>query len=341
MSSERLNIDKIAKLALVSRSVVSRVLNNHPNVSDEARKRVMDVVTKYNYRPSSVARSLATDSMFEIGIFATRRGDEALGNGFWTLLHLGIFEECIKRGYFVTLSFISTRMKKKAYNFLLNERRFDGYILLTQEVADLVYDVINERKIPTVLVGQNDNNKIFSIDVDNHTGGYKAAKHLIDLGHKNIGIILAGLNLKETTDRLDGYKSALRDSNIDIEEGNIIMGDYSQRFGYETMYCWLKEKPRMTAVFCASDTLAMGALLALYKSKVRVPDDFSVIGFDDLNFSKYLIPPLTTIQQPIFKKGKKAAKLLIDQIEKKVTDPFNINLEPELIVRESSAKLMG
>jgi len=336
---QKLNIDKIAKLALVSRSVVSRVLNNHPNVSDEARKRVMDVVTKYDYRPSAVARSLATDSMFEIGIFATRRGDEALGNGFWTLLHLGIFEECIKRGYFVTLSFISIRMKKKVYDFLLNERRFDGYILLTQEVADLVYNVINERNIPNVLVGHNDNSKIFSIDVDNYTGGYKATKHLIDIGHKNIGIILAGSNLKETTDRLGGYKSALLESNIEIEEGNIIMGDYSQRFGYETMYCWLKEKTEMTAVFCASDTLAMGALLALYKSNVLVPKEFSIVGFDDLNFSKYLIPPLTTIQQPIFKKGKKAAKLLIDQIEKKITDPVNINLEPELIVRESTSGL--
>ncbi|HMB98436.1 MAG TPA: LacI family DNA-binding transcriptional regulator [Balneolaceae bacterium] len=339
---EKLNIDKIAKLALVSRSVVSRVLNNHPNVSDEARKRVMDVVTKYNYRPSSVARSLATDSMFEIGIFATRRGDEALGNGFWTLLHLGIFEECIKRGYFVTLSFLSTKMKDEAYNFVLNERRFDGYILLTQEVTDLVYNVINDRNIPTVLVGHADKNEgIFSIDVDNIAGGYKATKHLIGLGHKKIGIILAGMNLKESVDRLKGYKRAMSESDLPINEDYIAIGDYSQRFGYETMHCWLQDHPEMTGLFCASDTLAMGALLALYKSNVQVPEQFSVIGFDDLNFSKYLAPPLTTIQQPIFKKGKKAARLLIDQIEKKVTDPININLEPELIIRESSGRIAG
>jgi len=336
----RLNIDKIAKLALVSRSVVSRVLNNHPNVSMEARKRVMDVVEKYDYRPSSVARSLATDNMFEIGIFATRRGDEALGNGFWTLLHLGIFEECIKRGYFVTLSFISTKMKDEAYNFVLNERRFDGYILLTQEVADLVFEVISKRKIPTVLVGHNEENcGIFSIDVDNLAGGYKATKHLIELGHKEIGIMLAGMNLKESVDRLKGYKRAMKEAGLAVSNENIAIGDYSQRFGYETMHCWLNDKPQLTAVFCASDTLAMGALLALYKSNINVPKQFSIVGFDDLNFSKYLIPPLTTIQQPIFKKGKKAAKLLIDQIEKKVTDPVSINLEPELIIRESSGRI--
>ncbi|MGF1670914.1 MAG: LacI family DNA-binding transcriptional regulator, partial [Balneolaceae bacterium] len=286
---EKLNIDKVAKLALVSRSVVSRVLNNHPNVSKEARERVMDVVEKYKYRPNSAARSLATDSTFEIGILATRRGDEALGNGFWTMLHLGIFEECIRRGYFVNLSFVSTKMKDEVYNFIVNERRFDGYILLTQEVSDLVFEVLNERNIPTVLVGDDTSNKdIHSIDVDNFTGGYKATRHLIELGHKNIGIILAGLNLNETVDRLEGYKSALLESNIDIDEGNIIMGDYSQRFGYETMYSWIKQKPEMTAVFCASDTLAMGAILALYKCDVKIPDQFSVIGFDDLNFSKYL-----------------------------------------------------
>jgi LacI family transcriptional regulator len=170
---------------------------------------------------------------------------------------------------------------------------------------------------------------------------YKATKHLIGLGHKKIGIILAGMNLKESVDRLKGYKRAMSESDLPINEDHVSIGDYSQRFGYETMHCWLQDHPEMTGLFCASDTLAMGALLALYKSNVQVPEQFSVIGFDDLNFSKYLTPPLTTIQQPIFKKGKKAARLLIDQIEKKVTDPININLEPELIIRESSGRIAG
>ena len=336
----KLNIDKIAELAYVSRSVVSRVLNNRPNVSEEARERVMEVVKKYNYRPSSVARSLATDSMFEVGVFATRRGDEALGNGFWTMLHLGIFEECIKRGYFVTLSFISTKMKEEAYNFVLNERRFDGYILLTQEVSDLVYDVIQQKNIPTVLVGHDAKNEgLFSIDVDNLSGGYKATKHLIDLGHEHIGIILASMNLRESVNRLDGYKKAMEEAGLPVNDELIVSGDYSQHFGCATMRKWLKERPELTAVFCASDTLAMGAQLAVYKNGYKVPDDYSIIGFDNLNFTKYLTPPLTTIQQPIFEKGVKAAKLLIDQIDNKVKKVVNLNLEPELIVRESTGKV--
>ena len=123
---EKLNIDKVAKLAHVSRSVVSRVLNNHANVSDVARERVMKVVRKYNYRPNSVARSLATNSTHEIGVLVTQSEDEALGNAFWMQMHRGIFEESRQRGYFVSLSYVSKSNSKELYNFIINERRLAG-----------------------------------------------------------------------------------------------------------------------------------------------------------------------------------------------------------------------
>ncbi len=333
---KKLSIDQVAELAYVSRSVVSRVLNNHPNVSDEARERVLEVVKKYNYRPSSVARGLATNQSYEIGILAPRRCDEALANGFWSMLHLGIFEECIDKGYFVTMSPISTDRNAEINENIIDDKRLDGYILLTQEVTDFVINKLNEREIPTVLVGHGkDNPDINSVDVDNFAGGYQATKHLIELGHEKIGVIMASLDMKESVDRIEGCKKALTDAGLDIPDEYIAMGDYSQKHGMDTMHRWLKNGVDLSAVFCTSDTLAMGALLALNRENVSVPEEISVIGFDDLPFSQYTIPPLTTIQQPIYDKGKRAASLLINQIENEDAEIVHEDLEPELIIRES------
>ena len=336
----KLSIDQVAELAFVSRSVVSRVLNNRPNVSDEAKQRVMKVVKEHNYHPSSVARGLATNKNYEIGILAPRRCDEALGNGFWSLLHLGIFEECIQKGYFVTMSPISTDKNAEINEHILDDKRLDGYILLTQEVTDFVINKISERAIPMVMVGHDEQNKnIASIDINNFSGVYKSTTHLVELGHHRIGAIMASPNMKESSDRINGYKQALNDANLTVDEQHIFVDDYSQKHGYDTMKQWINEGLDITAVVCTSDTLAMGAILALHEENISVPEQFSVVGFDDLPFAQYMIPPLTTVQQPIYEKGKRAASLLVEQIESKNTGVVHENLEPNLIIRESTAAL--
>lgn len=333
---EKLNIDKVAKLAHVSRSVVSRVLNNHPNVSDVARDRVMEVVKKYNYKPNSVARSLATNSSHEIGVLVTQSGNEALGNTFWMQIHLGIFEESKNRGYFVSLSYISDHEKENLFDFILNERQMDGYILLTQEVTDMVGEKLLEEEIPTVLVGHVPRKeKISSVDVDNIKGGELATEHLIGLGHQQIGIMLASLDIKESKDRLKGFKSAHQQAGLDVDQAHIKVVDYQFKAGYDTMEQWIEEGTDITAVFCASDTLAMGALLAARQHGKKIPEDFAIVGFDDLSFAEFTYPPLTTIKQPIYQKGQTAARLLIDQIENKDTQTEKINLGPTLVVRDS------
>lgn len=335
---KKLSIDEVAKFAYVSRSVVSRVLNDHPNVSDEARERVMEVIKKYNYKPSSVARGLATKQSYEIGILAPRRSDEALANGFWSLLHLGIFEECIQQGYFVSMSPISTELENDIEEHVLDNKRLDGFILLTQEITDIVANKLIKRESPLVLVGHGpDNPNIPSVDVDNFAGAFKATSHLIDLGHKNIGIVLASLDMQETYERLEGYKKALSDHDIQVQGEYISTGDYCQKHGFETMEHWAKKEDEITAVFCASDTLAMGVLSALDQVNIAVPEEMALVGFDDLPFAQYTIPSLTTIKQPIYEKGKIAASLLINQIENKnSSNPVvHVDLEPELIIRKS------
>ena len=337
---EKLNIDKVAKLAHVSRSVVSRVLNNHPNVSDVARERVMNIVKKYNYRPNSVARSLATNSSHEIGVLVTQSEDEALGNAFWMQMHRGIFEESKKRGYFVSLSYVSPGNSDGLNNFILNDRRLDGYILLTQEVTDMIGRELFDKNIPIVLVGHvPKKKKISSVDVDNFIGGKLAAKHLLQLGHKKIGVMLASLDMKESKDRLKGFKEAHQEAGIDLSDDRIEIVDYQFKAGYRTMKEWIESDNDFTAVFCASDTIAMGALLAARELDKKVPEDYSIVGFDDLSFAEFTYPPLTTIHQPIFQKGRKAAELLINEIENEDTERQKINLDPQLVIRESCGAL--
>jgi LacI family transcriptional regulator len=332
---QNMTIDRVAELAYVSRSVVSRVLNDHPNVSDEARERVREVIEEHDYRPNSMARSLATDRSYEIGILTPRRGDESLANGYWPLLYSGIFEQCLERGYFVSLSMVSLEMKDKISD-RAGDTRFDGYMLITQEVTEIVGDVLRDRDVPAVLIGHHSEwADLHSIDIDNTTGGYKAGAHLCELGHEDIGVILGNPQLRETADRREGLRAALEEAGRTVPDERVAVGDYSQESGYEVVNRWAAGESVPSGLFCASDTMAMGALLALNEGGYDVPGDVAVVGFDGLPSSRYTIPPLTTVRQPVYEKGKEAANVLIDEIEEEGSAPVHRALEPELVVRKS------
>lgn len=331
-----MTIDQVAELAYVSRSVVSRVLNGHPNVSDEARKRVQKVIEEHDYQPSSVARSLATDRSFEISVLTPRRGDESLATGYWPLLYSGIFELCLERGYFVSLSMISPDMEESV-NERVQDQRFDGHVLITQEVTDLLeVGIFESRDVPAVLIGRDPEwPGLSSVDIDNVAGGYKAGKHLCSLGHEEIGVILGTEQLAETTERRNGLERALNEAGCGVTDERVAYTDYSQEKGYETVRQWAEADQLPSALFCAGDTIAMGALLALYESGHQVPEDVAVVGFDGLPASQYTVPPLTTVRQPVYEKGKQAAERLLNRIESSDDASSHTELEPELVVRAS------
>lgn len=330
-----LTIDQVAELAYVSRSVVSRVLNDHPNVSEEARKRVVDVIEEHDYRPSSVARSLATDRSFEISVLTPRRGDESMANGYWPLLYSGIFERCLKRGYFVSLSMVSEEVEDEIQN-QARDSRFDGYVLVTTEVTDLVASFLKESEAPVTLIGRAPGwDSISSVDIDNEKGGYEAGRHLCTLGYEEIGLILGSLALEESGDRRAGIEQALSDAGRSVPDRYVAVGDYSRESGYSIVRDWAERGEMPRALFCTSDTMATGALLALHEADYRVPDDVAVMGFDDLPAAQYTVPPLTTVRQPVYEKGQTAVDLLIDQIESPDAEPVHKELDPELVVRKS------
>jgi len=331
-----MTIDKVAELAYVSRSVVSRVLNGHPNVSDEARRRVEKVIEEHDYRPSSVARSLATDRSFEISVLTPRRGDESLATGYWSLLYSGIFERCLERGYFVSLSMIALGMED-GVNDRIRDKRFDGHIFITQEVTDLIEDsALENQGAPVVLVGRDPEwESVPSLDIDNTAGGYKAGRHLCELGHEAMGLLLGTAQLEETGERRRGFEQALVEHGRALVDERVAYTDYSPRSGYDAVRAWIEDDRMPSALFCAGDTIAMGVLRALDEANYHVPGDVAVVGFDGLPASQYTNPPLTTVRQPVYEKGTRAADTLLDQVESETSASGHVTLEPELVVRQS------
>jgi len=342
---QKLTIDHIAKLAYVSRTVVSRVLNKHPNVGAEARERVMQVIKEYNYIPNAAAQSLAAErrhDTHEISMLVPRGKDQVLADGFWSLLLQGMSEQCINRGYAVSLTVIPEVRETEINQRILHGRTYGGYLLLADEVADLVIPTLQSRGVPTVLMGHNPAYpRINSVGVNNVEGAYQAVTHLITLGHRRIAAIMGSLCRRESIDRLSGYKKALLEADLTTADDLILVGDYSRESGFECMQQLLEGDPCPTAVFCASDIMAIGALLALHQAGLAVPEDVAVVGFGDMPNASFAIPPLTTVHQPIYEQAALAAEILLDQIEGKRTEVVHVQLDADLVVRETCGAAKG
>lgn len=335
-SMKRMTIDNVAELAFVSRSVVSRVLNNHPNVSSEARARVLRVIREHNYSPNSIARSLVTDRTHEVCLLAPRWPRGSIFSGIWPLLHFAISERCIERGYTLNFALISADMTAVDREHILRGHAYDGCILLTQEASRMLLPALKEIGTPTVCIGHDPlHPDVSSVDVDNYEGAYRAASHLLGLGHQHIGIVLGNEDLPETGERLSGVRSAFNDAGLELRTDLVAIGDYSPGVGHSITRDMINRHPNLTAIFYASDSMATGGMLALAASGRSIPNDVAVVGFDDTPGAAYAIPPLTTVHQPIFEKGEAAANILFDEIENNLAEPVHIDLTPHLLIRES------
>ncbi|MEO0741704.1 MAG: LacI family DNA-binding transcriptional regulator [Bacteroidota bacterium] len=334
---KRLTINDVARLAFVSRSVVSRVLNNKPNVSKEARERVLEVIEKYNYRPNSAARSLVTDRRLEICVLVPRQADDILATGFWPLVLLGISEAASELGYSITLATVSLTSREEVVERTVESNRFDAFVMITRDVADLMVESINASGKPCVMIGHDPAyDGIHSVDVDNEAGAYLGVEHLVDLGHETIGIIHGPADLQETDRRRKGYERALREGGLTPPAAFTAEQPYTQEGGYRAILEWHVAGGLPNAVFCASDAHATGALLALYELGVRVPDDIAVVGFDGLPSSRYAVPPLTTVEQPIYDKGRRAAAMVVELLGSPQTEVVHELMPATLCVRAST-----
>jgi LacI family transcriptional regulator len=330
-----LTIEHIASLADVSRSTVSRVLNNHPSVRPTVRERVLQVIREQNYAPQAAARNLASARTDTIGLLIPRSAAVSLADPFIASMIRSLFEASAQQGYFVMLSMLTGDMEPGFYERILRGRHFDGVIMFSSDIDDPILPLLIKDGGPMVLIGRHPYFlNVTYVDVENREGAREAVAHLIGLGHRRIGLINGQLQMEAALARRDGYKQALLEAGIGIDADLMVDGFYSEPAAHQATLHLLDLPRPPTAVFAASDSMAMGALHAIRQRGLRVPEDIALVGYDDLALAAYATPPLTTVHQPISEMGAQAVRVLIDQI-KGQGPASSVRLPAHLVVRES------
>lgn len=332
MNSKKATIDDIAKLAKVSKSTVSRVLNDTTPVHEDKRAAVEAAMKALDFKPNVFARSLAGGQSKTIGVLS-----QHLGSPFYDTISEGIISHFTGSGYwpmFADSNDDFSMADQAVENFL--DRRIDGLIFLGGMLSEEKLMEINAR-VPTFVVGRSLKSAAQQcMCVNNELAGYNATKHLIELGHRAIVHVKGIENHIDAIHRFEGYCRALTESEIPIDPGLICEGQFNGQSGYDATMDLLEKKKKFTAVFAANDICAMGVTLALHRHSLKVPEDVSVIGFDDQAEASFTVPPLTTVRQPAFEMGVAAATAIIGMINKK---PYSLpELPAEVTVRESTTK---
>ena len=328
----------VAELAGVSRTTVSFVLNSVPGVriGDETRRRVVDAARQLGYHPDATARRMVTGRTKVIGFVLRQSPDQAFADHFLPQVLAGLSRAATMQGYHILIEPIPPEESTGAYTQLVRERHVDGIVLSGPRFDDEDLLRIHAEGEPVVLMGQLPGTGLPFVDVDNVGGAAKATRHLIDQGHRRIAMITnANLSYTASADRLAGYRQALEAAGIDFDEALTRYGAFTPLSGESAMAELLQLEPRPTAVFVASDTVALGALKAIRSNGLDVPQDIAMVGFDDVPLAEFVEPPLTTVRLPAYGLGWGAADMLIRLLnEEDIREP-SVILETELIVRES------
>lgn len=328
-------LEEVAKLAGVSRSTVSRVINNHPNVRPEVRDRVWEVIRQVGYQPHAAARSLVTSRTHVIGMIIPEAVTTLFTDPFFPLLLRGATDACNSHQYQLMLSlFTANTGRQEMYQRILRSGYLDGAIVASASLDDPLIPNLLRDRIPFVSVGRHPNERVHYVDADNVNGARMAVEHLIRLGHRRIATITGRLDMVHGQDRLRGYRQALEARGIPVEEELIAEGDYTEASGMVAMQRLLPFSP--TAVFVASDMMAIGALKALRQANLGVPQDMALVSFDDIPIASAIEPPLTTVRQPIEHMGSMAVEVLLSVLEASEEVPVQrIVLPTELVIRAS------
>jgi LacI family transcriptional regulator len=332
---KKTTIRDVAAAAGVSYQTVSRVINRRPDVAEETRERVWQVVEELGYQPSAIARGLVSRRTYTLGMITADFSDP-----FFSQVVVGAEAEARKHGYFFLLC--STERNphdEPEYLRLLGEREVDGILFSrpsTEEDPRHIVSLIR-RGVPLVTTSYHvPGEDLTVVDVDNEDGGYKATQHLIDYGHRAIGMITGPSDWKSVKDRSAGYHLALAHAGIEPQTASVVHGDWSYASGYHAAMRLFRQTPHASGLFVQNDRMAIGAMRAMREMHIRVPEDVAVVGYDDILPAAYSSPPLSTLRQPMQEVGQLATQLLIEAIGNRDTEKKEVLLKTELIIRASS-----
>lgn len=341
VNHRKVTIKEIANEAGVSTQTVSRVINNRPDVAPATRHKVQSVIDRWHYQPSQVARSLTRGTSNTIGVVIS--GLPQIGP---SKLLTGIEENARTLGFTLTLSLISETREKdinQAINQMLSAR-VDGLLWASvpreDDDKDKLFHKLSTLPIPVVVNGIQPQPDLSFIEIDNYHGGKIATQHLIDQGYKKIGIITGEMNEWSAKQRFNGWRDALRMAGRSVTKASIFYGDWTATCGATGIATLWQQLPDLDALFVSNDQMALGVLNTVYNMGKQVPTDLGVVGFDNTPESEFYIPPLTTVQQNMFKSAQLAVSELNRLIKRATNDQLLDHkvhiVNPELIVRDSS-----
>ena len=328
-------IEMVARAAGVSLSTVSRILNGTAVVSEPKGQAVRDAIATLGFVPNPVARGLAGGRTLSVGVMT-----QAIDSPFYGAALRGIEDQLEPVGY--SPLFVSGHWNAAAEARcidVLRSRRVDGIIVLTGRITDQALKAC-AKALPVVVTGRSLKAPgLFSLNFDNFEGGRIATQHLIQLGHRRIAFISGDPMHPDATERQRGYRAALEAAGITFDPALVVPGEFHEVNGLLAVDRLLESRQRFTAIFAANDQMAFGAALGLQRRSLRVPDDVSIVGFDDLPTSQYAIPPLSTVHQPAYEMGQLAASALLQMLSG--VKPTAELPAPRFVARESSRRLPG
>jgi LacI family transcriptional regulator len=322
----------VAELVGVSIQTVSAVINNKPGITDETRDRVLEAIKQLGYRPYSVARSLRTGQTRTLALIVSDLSNPSFGT-----MASAAEDYAHRFGYNLTVHNTHDDVTREAsYIQSLTQRWIDGVLYVSAEDELSSQTALKQAGIPSVAIDRIPENYVSpSVTLDNTKAGYMAAQHLLDLGHHHIAHISGPLRLRLVRERIAGFEKAL--ANYGVYPFARVEGNWTCDSGFVAMKHILNHQPHPTALFAANDRMAIGAMQAIQEARLRVPDDISVVGLDDIEVAAYQNPPLTTVRQSFAELATLAIQLLLALIQKDQPAETQLVIEPELIERQSTS----
>ncbi len=347
MDKKKITIRDIAKIAGVSHSTVSRSLNDNDMIPQKTRDRIKELAKELGFEYNYSARSLSTNKTGTIGLIFPLGFDEIAVGPFFNSMINGIRKQLAKTSYDTIIDFPKNPFTEESnIKKLINRRKIDGLLLAVSNLNEEEWEFILESKIPTVLLHFRLHNSVASkvefVSTDQFMGGYLATEHLIYLGHKDILTFTCkewDEETREFEDRTMGYKKALVDNDLEVDDKKIIFCDITYEAAYECVKKNIGMLRQHSAIFAQTDIMALGIMAALKEFGIRVPEDLSVIGYDDIEYGKYNTPKLTTIHQPAEKLVEIGCKRLVDKLSSVKSKKLQEIIEPKLEIRQSTAKV--
>jgi LacI family transcriptional regulator len=329
-NNDNVTISDIAREADVSASTVSRVLRGTAKVTKAKREAVLSAVADLNYQPNVFARGLASGQSMTIGVLT-----QNFGSPFYDAILRGVVQGLYGSDYFPIFADgqWQPEIEQKALLAMMR-RRIDGLIVIGGFLSAEELNLFAEQ-IPLIVAARDvcefEEN---CVGIDNVHGSYLATKHLIDLGHRNIALVGGRMDHQDARDRQEGYLKALEEAGIEARQELIIEGTFRRQSGVLAVEMLLSNRNSFSAIFAANDQMAYGVRLGLYRRGLRVPEDVSLVGFDDEPAAAFMIPPLTTVRQPAVEMGLEAARIVLARLRDESVSPAQ--LTAELVIREST-----